>query len=294
MTRSSSWDRCVQASLASILLPLMAAAQGPPSAPPQVAISPSRFELDIGPQPTTESVRIMNLGDAPIEVQVSVANWDLDEANQVRVLDPTEQSLDQWMTINPLRFTVAPRETQNVRFSIRPRVAPEPGEHRAMIYLDQILGDEPRAGMRMRFQYGVAVYGQVGERLRKGTLHGIDVSAADGVLSARFDISSEGTAHVRMTGQYAIWPAEAYPGAAATGVYDSRNPPPAAVVQVGNLPSLPVLPGYRRQLVLREQLTLTPGTYVFDINGDLSGMPLDQAVPFTVAKPATPGPEVGG
>ena len=294
MTRSSSWDRCVWASLASILLPLLAAAQGPPAAPPQVAISPSRFELDVTPQPTTESVRIMNLGDAPIEVQVSVVNWDLDESNQVRVLEPTEQSLDQWMTINPLRFTVAPREAQNVRFSIRPRVAPEPGEHRAMIYLDQILGDEPKGGVRMRFQYGVAVYGQVGQRVRTGTLHGIEVSAGDGALSARFDISSEGTAHCRMSGQYAIWPAGAFPGEAATGVYDSRQPAPAAVVRIGDLPSLPVLPGTRRQLVLQEQLTLAPGDYVLDINGDLSGTPVDLAVPFTVAEPATASPEVGG
>ena len=295
MTRSSSWDRCVCTSFASLLLlAVTATAQQPPAAPPQVAISPSRFELDIGPQSTTESVRIMNLGDAPIEVQVSVVNWDLDEANQVRVLEPTEQSLDQWMTINPLRFTVAPREAQNVRFSIRPRVAPEPGEHRAMIYLDQILGDEPRGGVRMRFQYGVAVYGQVGERVRNGALQGIDVSADDGVLSARFDISSEGTAHCRMSGQYAIWPAGAFPGEAATGVHDSRQPAPAAVVRIGDLPSIPVLPGSRRQLVLQEQLTLAPGDYVLDINGDLSGTPVDLAAPFTVAEPATASPEVGG
>jgi hypothetical protein len=294
MTRSCSWDRFVRASLAAILLPLLAAAQGPPAAPPQVAISPSRFELDVTPQPTTESVRIMNLGDAPIEVQVSIVNWDLDEANQVRVLEPTEQSLDQWMTINPLRFTVAPRETQNVRFSIRPRVAPEPGEHRAMIYLDQILGDEPKGGVRMRFQYGVAVYGQVGERVRQGTLHGIEVSAGDGVLSASFDISSEGTAHVRMSGQYAVWPADAFPGATATTVYDSRSPAPAAVLRVGDLPSLPVLPGYRRQLLLAEELTLPPGAYVLDVNGELSGMSLDRTIPFTVPEPSAAAPEVGG
>jgi hypothetical protein len=294
MSRCTPWERCVWASLASILLPLLAAAQGTPAAPPQVAISPSRFELDISPQPTTESVRIMNLSDTPIEVQVSVVNWDLDEANQVRVLEPTEQSLDQWMTINPLHFTVAPGETQNVRFSIRPRVAPEPAEHRAMIYLDQVLGDEPKGGVRMRFQYGVAVYGQVGERIRKGTLHGIDVRASGSQLSAVFDISSEGTAHVRMTGQYAVWPADAFPGPAATTVYDSRAPAPSVVLQVGELPPLPVLPGCRRQLVLQELLTLAPGAYVLDINGDLSGMPLDRAVPFTVPGPAGDGTGAGG
>jgi len=58
--------------------------------------------------------------------------------------------------------------------------------------------------------------------------------------------------------------------------------------------TLPVLPGSRRQLVLQEQLTLAPGDYVLDINGDLSGTPVDLAAPFTVAEPATASPEVGG
>jgi hypothetical protein len=55
-----------------------------------------------------------------------------------------------------------------------------------------------------------------------------------------------------------------------------------------------VLPGSRRQLVLQEQLDLAPGAYVLDINGDLSGMPIDRAIPFTVPEPTTPAPEVGG
>jgi hypothetical protein len=163
-----------------------------------------------------------------------------------------------------------------------------------MIYLDQILGDEPRGGVRMRFQYGVAVYGQVGERVRSGTLHAVDVAADGGELAAIFDISSEGTAHCRMSGQYAVWPAGAFPGAAATAGYDSRTPAPSAVLQVGDLPSLPVLPGSRRQLVLQEVLTLAPGAYVLDINGDLSGTLIDRAIPFTVPEPATAGPEAGG
>jgi len=67
--------------------------------PAQIAVSPSRFEVEIGSKPTTEAVDVMNLGDEPVSIAVSVVTWDLDEGNQVRIVEPTEQTLDQWMVI---------------------------------------------------------------------------------------------------------------------------------------------------------------------------------------------------
>ena len=62
-------------------LALQAAAQEP--APPQVGISPTRFELEIGARPTVESFRVMNFGEKPLEIEVSVVNWRMNERNQV-------------------------------------------------------------------------------------------------------------------------------------------------------------------------------------------------------------------
>jgi len=261
--------------------------------PPQVAISPPRFELEIGPRPSTEAIRVSNLGDEAIEIEVTVANWDLDESNSVRVVEPTEQSLDQWMIINPLKFSVPPRKTQNVRFSIRPRVAPEPGEHRAMIFLDQVLPEGgSKKGIRMRFQYGVAVYGQVGQKVLKGELHGVEVGIEKGHVVGAFDISCTGNAHVRLDGQYAIWPAAVYPGKDATGVIASKAETPEGLLHFGRLPSLPVLPGCRRRLAFDLDLPLEPGDYIVDINGELAGKPLNQFLPLSV--PVFSPPEGGG
>lgn len=269
-------------------------AQEIPSPPPQVAISPPRFELEVGAKPTPASFRVINLGENPLEIRVSVTTWELDEQNQVVDVEPTEQSLDRWMIVNPLRFVVEGGESQNVRFSIRPRVAPEPGEHRAMIYLDQVLPENGNTdGVRMRFRYGVAVYGYVGEVLRSGTLHGIEVAASPNHLHAKLDISSLGTAHVRLKGQYAIWKAEDYPGASQTSALSlaADQPLPTGVLFSGDLPSLPVLPGSRRTLVLHRAAVLPPGSYVLDLNGDLSGTSVDQGIPFTVPEPKPPDDE---
>jgi hypothetical protein len=255
--------------------------------PAQIAVSPSRFEVEIGTKPTTEAVDVMNLGDEPVAIAVSVVTWDLDEANKVRILDPDEQSLDQWMVVNPLQFTVPPGKSQTVRFSIRPKVRPEPGEHRAMLYFEQVLPAESTGKMRVKFKLGVAVYGLAGEVTRVGKLHDVEVDSYDGPVRVRFDVSSEGTANVRLAGEYAIYRAAEFqesvawwgtePGVATDG-------PPAHPVATGTLPTRPVLPGSRREVVLRAG-ALDPGEYILDIKGALAGETINLAVPFAVFAP---------
>ena len=113
---------------AAIWIAMAGVSAGELEPPAQIAVSPSRFEVEIGPKPTTEAVTVMNLGKDPVTIMVTVASWDLDELNKVRILEPDEQSLDQWMVINPLRFTVPSGKSQTVRFSIRPKIRPLPGE----------------------------------------------------------------------------------------------------------------------------------------------------------------------
>ncbi len=272
---------------------LQASAQDSTPAPPQVGISPTRFELEIGARPTVESFRVINFGDQPLEIRISVAHWRMDERNQVAVVAPTEQSLDQWMVINPLRFTIPPGGTQAVRFSVRPRVEPEDGEHRAMIYLKQVLsedGGDGASGIRFRFQYGVTVYGYAGETRRAGELHAVTAAFGTGAVRFDFDLSSTGNAHVRMSGQYAIWPAGAYPGSERTEQITGKDAqPPPAVLHAGDLPALPVLAGTRRIMQLQPKLELPAGSYVLDVNGTLHDEILDLAVPFTVtSRPSEP------
>jgi hypothetical protein len=258
--------------------------------PAQIAVSPSRFEVTIGAKPTTESVSLMNLSSEDVSIHVTTATWDLDEDGQVRLVEPNEQSLDQWMVINPLKFTVPAGGSQTVRFSIRPRVEPEPGEHRAMIYFNQVLPElEDKKIIRVQFNIGVAVYGLAGEVTRLGKLNQVDVVSGSNPLLARFDVSSEGSAHVRLDGQYAIYPQAKYPGREQTvrlaGTIRDDTELPEAVLFAGQLPARPVLPSTRRDIFLQLQRTLPPGNYVLDLNGSLPGNPFDLAIPFTIASP---------
>lgn len=279
---------------------LTAAAARAADPPPMIAVSPSRFELEIGSTPSVESLRVFNFGKEPVEVGVSLATWDLDEENRVRLVEPDEQSLDQWIVINPLRFTVEPGKSQSVRFSVRPRVRPEPGEHRAMIYFDQVLGEADSAEqMRVRFRVGVAVYGTVGEVQRQGVLHSVDLAPGSNPVSGGLQISSTGTAHVRIDGHYSIWPAAAYPGLDAEVRDFTLDRPdavlPEAVVQAANLPGIPVLAGDCRQVRFSVSGPLPAGDYVLDLDFSLGDNHYDRTLPFTIAAGSAPsgaeGPE---
>jgi len=255
--------------------------------PPQIAISPSKIELEIGKRATTESITVMNLGDEDVTIEVALASWDLDDDSRVRILEPDEQSLDQWMVINPLRFTVAGQKSQTVRFSIRPRIAPQPGEHRAMIYFNQVLPPAEHDAMRVRFSFGVAIYATVGEVTRVGQVHDATIVPGTNPIVARLDVSSLGSAHVRLSGRYAIYPAGAYAHATLPAAEGHDEPGAnAGAVTAGALPSRPVLPATRRRLQIQTDRELPPGAYVLDLDGDVGGERIRMALPFTIDRPA--------
>ncbi len=260
------------------------------SAAAQIGISPPYLELDLSERGSAHSLKLLNFGKERVEVRAAVYNWDLDEESQVRILPPTEQSLDQWMIVQPVRFSIEPGKSQTVRIAVRPRVPPVPGEHRAIVYFEEVApADQPPTQFRVYFKLGAAVYGYAGDVSRVGRLHGTEVR--DGVAS--FDIESTGTAHVRLQGQVAVWKESDYPGAAKTRPIDplpaEGAPLPEGIAVAGALPSRPVLPGTRRTVRMPLPASLAPGGYVMDVNGSLGTDELDFAVPFTVAAP-TPAP----
>lgn len=254
-----------------LLLLILFCAAVPASA--QIGVSPPVIEMPFEVGSTARSIDVINFGSRDVDVRVRVQNFDLDEANAVRILPSSEQSLDQWIVFQPGSFELPAGKSQTIRFALRPKVAPTPGEHRAMVFFEeQPRPDDKKEGVRVLFRMGAAVYVHVGGAQRVGEILGVDPSAED----VAFDISSTGTALVRMDGTWAIWPADAYPGEAkaptpkvdAEGNWPSR---PQAVVAAGRLPLTPVLPGTRRRVHLRLPASLKAGDYFLHAEGSLSG-----------------------
>lgn len=166
---------------------------------PKLAISPSRIEMSPDNK-STESITVLNLGSEPMQVEVYVQNWDFDANNNYRALPPNEQSLDQWLIINPVRLTIPAKSQQTVRLAVRPRVQPEHGEHRAMVFFNQLSGEEQGRDFNYKFNVGVPIYAYFGDVKRKADVLGMEFDPIK--LQFAFDIASKGNSYVRPEGVF--------------------------------------------------------------------------------------------
>ncbi|MGC8916443.1 MAG: fimbrial biogenesis chaperone [Thermoanaerobaculum sp.] len=250
-----------------------------------IGVSPPRFDITLEGPTAADAFKVVNLGESPLHLKVSVAHFGLDEENRLVSLPPTPQSADQWLVVTPLEFVIEPGKTQTVRFAVRPRVKPEPGEHRAMIFLEeQPPQDRPFATLNLA-RVGVGVYVNVPPVERQARVHCVDFRWLAGKLWAALDISSLGNAHVRPQAFFVVWPEKAFPGTVGSHPVQKEPGGPVAVPEgaslAGAVPDIPVLPQTRR--TLRFILgSVPPGEYVVELFGRVENEVLSWAVPLTV------------
>ena len=171
---------------------------------PAIAISPPRLEMHPESGKASESITVLNMSSNPMQLKVAVNNWDLDLDNKFRALAPTEQSLDQWLIINPVRLTIPANSQQTVRLAIRPRAKPEAGEHRAMIFFKQL--PDPTKKGQINFNVGVPVYAYYGDVKRTAEVHSIDFNSSE--MEFIFDVTNTGNSYVRPEGHYLVMSSE--------------------------------------------------------------------------------------
>lgn len=252
----------------------------------QVGVSPMRHEFQLDTKPVTRSIKLFNQGPKDMKVKLRVANFDLDANNKVREIAPTAQSLDQWIIIRPLAFTIKSGQTRTVRFAVRPTLRPRAGEYRAVIFIDR--ADRPKKNkskLNIGFRFGVVVYAHVGNVVRVGKLHGIQTESN----GLGFDVQSTGSAHVRMNGTYGVWPASKFPGKTIAAAMISRgefakqkNYVPKGAATANLLPSLPVLPRTRRTLRANFAKSLPSGSYRALVKGMLGNNSMSRELSFKV------------
>lgn len=261
-----------------------------------VGVTPPRVEVKIKDKSRSKTIKIGNFDKKPVQMRAYVRSWTVDKNGKFKLVESSEQTLDQWIVFTPSRFTIPPGGTQTIRLAIRPKVQPNPGEHRAMLYLEEIPSEDsinPKIVTTVG-RLGIAIYGYAGDVKKVGVLNSVNVDSKPNGVKAVFDVSSKGNAHVQMKGQYAIWSAASYPGAKATQPLKKKgNEPiklPQNMLHAGRIKLAPVLADTRRKLVLPIRKKLPPGNYVLDINADLSGVAVDKGIPFTVPAVSTSQP----
>lgn len=261
----------------------------------QIGVSPPRTEFLLDGPSKTHTIRVFNLGEETVDIAVEVNNWEIDEQNKVVILPPTEQSLDQWLVINPLRFTLESGGSQAVRFAARPRVEPEPGEHRALVYFQQVpVPADPAAPAERQilFRLGTSVIGLAEPIIRDAVIHSVTADAA----AISIDVESRGNTHVRLDGQWALWTPALFPGRENTSLIQGLGENeeitlPEGMIAAWPLNTLPVLPGTRRVIATAIGRDLEPGTYILDLHGSVAETDLGRTLEIEVeAPPENPEP----
>lgn len=257
----------------------------------QVGFSPQYYDLTLEEAQKTHAFRLFNQTKEDKQVRVSVVNWDFDEHSEIRILPPTETSLDQWVVVNPVEFTIPAGQNQAVRFSIRPSVELSPGEHRAMLIFDEVPPPQPlgsatgpgaQTALRARFQFRTAIYTQVGGAKRTADL--VEASANAKTLHLR--TAATGSANTRFDGQYMVWKKDAFPGldkvVLLSNLAEAKPQLPAGMVKAGGLPGQPVLPGGTRNYDIAFDPPLPAGNYVVVLFGSLGDDKLSRQIPLSV------------
>jgi P pilus assembly chaperone PapD len=263
---------------------------------PRMGISPSKIEIELDEKGASESITVLNVSDKALEIQVTISNWELDDNNKVKVLPPEEHSLDRWIIVNPLRFTIPGGESQTVRFAIRPRAQPQQGEHKAMIYFTEILQNErvEKQNFRVSFKFGVPIYAYVGKKIIKGRLvDGLLNNALDSPvqphnakqMKAKFRIINDGNVNIRLSGSYAVWRDAEYPGEQLASTWieekgEDIGKEMAKPVLQGQVRLPPIFPGNDRWVDMLFQ-TPEPGNYHMLVVGNLAGKTVSQHFEFT-------------
>ena len=260
----------------------------------QIGVSPRMLVVNLDEQPRGHSFRLLNMSERDVEVEVSLANWTMDEQNQPVVIAPQPDSLDQWLIVNPLRFSVPAGQSQTVRLAFRPQQQLPAGEYRSMLYFTQVVNPEAKdtAMFRSRFRIGAAIYAQTGASVKDLTTGDFALRSDAANPALLIDVDNRGNRHVRMDGVWSLWRREAYPGDAGWQLDSAMLRPdatlPDGMLALGKLTSTPVLPGTRRTLVTGLDLPPTeqrqwPLEVLLVVRGRLDEQRLQQHIELSTA-----------
>lgn len=246
---------------------------------PQFGIQPSMFMLEIGDKPLNENLTVLSLKKRPVTMRVELYAWTIDERGEIKLVPSSPKTLDQWMIVNPMRFTIPPSGKQVIRFSIRPRIKPEPGEYRAIMYLIEQPDSTAAKGNVAQFlgKFGIGVYGFVPPVVHAPKLLDISYNRAETIISLH--LRNGGNVHTRFRGRYFAWKQESFPGLNSVRKMQEGFDPgkePKGYLCSGSFPGDPVLAGTERRYRIKVAIPKNSGPSVVAVIGELDEKPVEK------------------
>jgi len=234
--------------------------------PAQIGMSPGHFEITYDGKSKTHSLKLMNYSNRTIHARISLGNWTLNNTELVEI-SPTPQSLDQWILITPVNFKVAPKKTQTIRFAIRPRTKPLSGEHRAMIWINEVPSSDNQKGMNTKFRLGVGVYLNVPPIHPKGKLNTMATKVEKNSIKVSLNYTNKGNVHDRLHGHLSLWKANTKLSKKDRNEIVSKKKVHKDLISQIPLPAKPILAKLKKRVDMFLAKPTKKGKYLIYLNG---------------------------
>ncbi|WP_405141009.1 hypothetical protein OG589_29155 [Sphaerisporangium sp. NBC_01403] len=92
-------------------------------------VSPARLVIPAGTVSTAQHFQVTNGGRTPYDVIVEKADFTASEKGALNFRPDAPYAASAWVSVDPVRFRMAPGTTRNVTVRITVPAAPEPGDH---------------------------------------------------------------------------------------------------------------------------------------------------------------------
>lgn len=178
-----------------------------------IAISPVKFELSANPGDSIQNIlRVYNDTTEPVLVSVNVDNFSpTGEAGQVVIDENTPDtgfSLKSWITLNQSSFTLEPRASQTVEFTIAVPQNAEPGGHYGSILasiapVDAVTGGGVGIAQRVGALLLLDVAGEVTEKMYIAEFVAPEFSEY-GPVDLTLRLKNDGSVHLKPRGYITI------------------------------------------------------------------------------------------
>ncbi len=202
----------------------------------------------------TDDIEIFNGGNVPVQVSTSVQDWSLslDGKKVYAEVGSSPQSLGAILKLNPTDFSIPPRKSQRVRYSIQVPAAMK-GELRSMIFF--LTRPLPVAGQGVRIniatKLGCSLFLLPPKNIAVASQPKInEIKVVNGKTPGDksqvvVSVENSGLSSTRLS-----------------GTIEARNGL-GAIVARGTLPRTQLLSGGAREITAQWQTALPPGDYTF-------------------------------
>jgi hypothetical protein len=220
-----------------------------------ISLAPARFELEM--QPGSETTVVVNLdyhttveNAQSVRIVANLSDWTIDRDGQVRFEKPNTlpNSASSWLIHSPAETMVIPGNLHAIRVTISVPKDATAGDHLTALIVEQrpdsLKLNENRRQVVIRYRMAAVFYIKVPQLRRHGSLESLRAEANENEVMVTPLLKNEGNSVLRPLTSLKI-----------------TNSSGAAVAELSQKESLPLLGGAELMQPVVVETRLAPGTY---------------------------------